>query len=100
MRQYQQQAVASSSPARLVLKLYDLGLQCCRQDDRHKLRLVLAELVGSLNFEEGGEIAERLYALYEYCINESVSGDLDTVATILGDLREAWNRSVVTNRAA
>lgn len=100
MRQYQQQAIASSSPAQLILKLYDLGIQCCRQDDRSKLRLVLAELVGSLNFEAGGEIAERLYSLYEYCISESVSGDLDSVAGILTDLRDAWKQSVVTRQAA
>lgn len=100
MRQYQQQAIASSSPEQLVLKLYDLGLQCCRQNDRRKLRLVLAELVGSLNLEEGGELAERLYALYEYCIGESVSGDLDAIANILGDLRGVWKQAVLARRAA
>lgn len=100
MRQYQQQAIASSSPAQLVLKLYDLGIQSCRQDDRPKLRKVLAELVGSLNLEEGGEIAERLYDLYEFCINESVAGDLDLVSKILGDLRDVWKQAVLTRRAA
>lgn len=99
MRQYQQQAITSSSPEQLVLKLYDLGIQCCRQNNRSKLRLVLAELVGSLNFEKGGEIAERLYVLYEYCINESVSGDVDQIAEILSDLRDAWKQSVVTPQA-
>ncbi|MEX0601080.1 MAG: flagellar export chaperone FliS [Rhodothermales bacterium] len=100
MRQYQQQAIASSSPAQLVLKLYDLGIQCCRQDDRPKLRRVLAELVGSLNFEEGGEIAERLYDLYEFCINESISGDVELIGSILGDLRATWKESVVSRQAA
>ena len=100
MRQYQQQAIASSSPAQLVLKMYDLGLQCCRQNDRSRLRLVLAELIGCLNFEQGGEIAERLLALYDFCINESVSGDLDVVEKVLSDLREAWKTSVVARQAA
>lgn len=100
MRQYQRQAIASSSPAQLVLKLYDLGVQCCRQDDRVKLRRVLAELVGSLNLEEGGDIAERLYDLYEYCISESITGDLDLVQNILGDLRDVWKEGVLARQAA
>ncbi|MEX0747326.1 MAG: flagellar export chaperone FliS, partial [Rhodothermales bacterium] len=79
MRQYQQQSIASSSPAQLVLKLYDLGIQSCHQGNRVKLRAVLAELVGSLNFEEGGELANRLYSLYEFCLNESISGDIQVV---------------------
>lgn len=100
MRQYQQQAIASSSPAQLILKLYDLGIQCCLQSDRSKLRAVLAELVGSLNFEEGGEIAERLYSLYEYCLNESVDGDMAVVQDVLSGLREAWKQGVVSRQAA
>jgi len=100
MRQYQQQAIASSSPAQLVLKLYDLGIQCCRRDDRSKLRAVLAELIGSLNFEEGGDIANRLYSLYEYCLNESVGGDLEIVSEVLNGLRDAWKEGVVSRQAA
>jgi flagellar protein FliS len=100
MRQYQQQAIASSSPAQLVLKLYDLGIQCCRRDDRSKLRAVLAELIGSLKFEEGGDIANRLYSLYEYCLNESVGGDLEIVGEVLNGLRDAWKEGVVSRQAA
>lgn len=100
MRQYQQQAIASSSPAQLVLKLYDLGIQCCRRGDRSKLRAVLAELIGSLNFEEGGDIADRLYSLYEYCLNESVGGDLEIVVEVLNGLRDAWKEGVVSRQAA
>ena len=100
MRQYQQQAIASSSPAQLVLKLYDLGIQSCHQDNRVKLRAVLAELVGSLNFEEGGELANRLYALYEFCINESISGDIQVVQEILAGLRDVWKQGVLAKQAA
>lgn len=100
MRQYQQQAIVSSSPEQLVLKLYDLGIQCSLQGNRSKLRAVLAELVGSLNFESGGDIAERLYSLYEYCITESVEGDLAIVRDVLSGLREAWKQGVVAREAA
>lgn len=100
MRQYQQQAIVSSSPEQLILKLYDLGIQCCLQGNRSKLRAVLAELVGSLNFEDGGELAERLYSLYDYCITESVSGDLEIVRDVISGLREAWKQGVVSRKAA
>lgn len=100
MQQYQQQAIASSSPEQLILKLYDLGIQCCRQENRSKLRSVLSELIGSLNFEEGGEIAKGLYSLYEYCINESVAGDLDIIRGILSELRVTWKQAVMTRQAA
>lgn len=100
MRQYQQQAIASSSPEQLILKLYDLGIQCCLQGDRSKLRAVLAELVGSLNFENGGDIAERLYSLYEYCIGQSVDGDLEVIRDVLSGLRDAWKQGVVARKAA
>lgn len=100
MRQYQQQAIASSSPAQLVLKLYDLGIQSCHQGNRVKLRAVLAELVGSLNFEEGGELANRLYSLYEFCLNESISGDIQVVQEILAGLRDVWKQGVLAKQAA
>jgi flagellar protein FliS len=100
MRQYQQQSIASSSPAQLVLKLYDLGIQSCHQGDRVKLRAVLAELVGCLNFEEGGELANRLYSLYEFCLNESISGDIQVVQEILAGLRDVWKQGVLARQAA
>ena len=100
MRQYQQQSVLTSSPEQLVLKIYDLGIAACRRDDRSKVRAVLAELMSSLNFEEGGEVASQLQGLYEYCLIESANGDLETVRTLLEGLREAWREGVMTRKAA
>lgn len=100
MRQYQQQAVLSCSPEQLILKLYDLGVGACNRDDRSKLRAVLAELMSSLDLEQGGEIATQLQALYEYCLIESANGDLSTVRDILQGLREAWRDGVMTLKAA
>ncbi|SHL02056.1 flagellar export chaperone FliS [Rhodothermus profundi] len=100
MRQYQEQAVLSASPAQLILKLYDLGIAACKRGDRAKVRAVLVELISALNFEAGGELAERLYALYEFCLRESAIGDLSVVQRILEGLREAWYEGVVMARAA
>ena len=65
---------------------------------------VLAELSGSLNFE-AGEIAVRLFRLYEYCgrrINEATlrkdPAMLETVRDILLTLRQAWVETCRMNR--
>jgi flagellar protein FliS len=100
MRQYQQQAVASASPEQLIAKLYDLGVSACHRSDRSKVRAVLVELIGSLNFEAGGELAQRLHALYEFCLNESISGDLNVVCELLTGLRDTWKEGVLMSKAA
>lgn len=100
IRQYQQQAVASSSPEQLIAKLYDLGVSSCHREDRTKVRAVLVELIGSLNFEAGGELAHRLHALYEFCLTETINGDLNVVCQLLSDLRDTWKQSVMMPKAA
>ncbi len=100
MRQYQQQAVASASPEQLIAKLYDLGIGACHRQDRSKLRAVLKELIASLNFEKGGEIAQGLYNIYEFCLRESVTGDLEIVIELLSELRDVWNQAVLGRKAA
>jgi flagellar protein FliS len=100
MRQYQHQAIATSSPERLVVKLYDLGIAACYRDDRPKVRAVLVELMAALNHDRGGDIAGRLQAIYEYCLNESALGNLGVVAELLGGLREAWQEGVLCRPAA
>lgn len=100
MRQYQHQAIATASPERLVVKLYDLGIAACYRDDRPKVRAVLVELMAALNHERGGELAGRLQAIYEYCLNESAMGNLSLVAELLAGLREAWQEGVVRRSVA
>ena len=97
---YQTQAIMSASPEQLIVKLYDLGISACHRDDRYKVRAVLRELISSLDMDKGGEIAGRLYSLYAFCMDHSTSGDLETVAEILGGLREAWKTSVVGSARA
>ncbi len=100
IRQYQQQALASATPEVLIAKLYDLGIASCHRKDRAKLRAVLVELISSLDFERGGEIAERLHMIYEYCMHQSATGDLDTVCTLLSGLRDAWREGVLHRKVA
>ncbi len=100
IRRYQQQAVQTSSPEQIIAKLYDLGVAACHAGDRVKVRKVLVELMAGLNFELGGEIAVRLQAIYEFCLEESNNGQLDTVRELLEGLREAWREGVLGRKAA
>jgi flagellar secretion chaperone FliS len=97
---YQTQAVLSSSPEQLIIKLYDLGISACHRDDCYKLRAVLRELISALDLEKGGEIAGRLYALYAFCMDHSTTGDLAPIVEILEGLRETWRSVMTVNRAA
>lgn len=100
MQRYQAQAIQSASPEQLIAKLYDLGVRACHTGDRSKLRAVLRELIAAIDLERGGELASRLYGLYEFCMSYSVEGDLETIAEILGGLRSAWKDAFLISRAA
>ncbi|MEM1096408.1 MAG: flagellar export chaperone FliS [Bacteroidota bacterium] len=88
--QYQRQAIATASPQQLIVKVYDIAVSACHRGDLPKLRACLVELISSLNFEAGGEVAERLYALYEFCLNQAVEGETEVVCELLEPLRDAW----------
>lgn len=100
MRQYQEQAVVSASPEQLVAKVYEIGITACHRGDREKVRAVLHELIAGLNFQEGGELASKLHAIYEYCQTAAAGGDLDTVGELLTGLRDAWRDGVLARQAA
>lgn len=99
-KRYQEQAIQTASPEQLILKLYNLGIASCENGDRSKLRAVLVELISSLNFDEGGDLANRLYAIYEYCLNESAMGDLAPIQDMLEGLRDAWRDGVLEKQLA
>ena len=59
---------------------------------------IVWELLGALNMEEGGEIAENLSRLYRYMINRIVEANLkkdraplDDVLGVLAEVKEGWN---------
>jgi flagellar protein FliS len=99
-QQYRRQAVVNASPTGLTLKLYDAGVRAARSGNREQLRAVLIELIGSLNHEQGGEIAARLYALYSFCLTTMGTGSLEDIADILDGLREGWREAFSPRRMA
>ncbi|MCU0619579.1 MAG: flagellar export chaperone FliS [Gemmatimonadaceae bacterium] len=84
--QYREMQVRTASPARLVVLLYehlevtmrrarlaiDNGQVELRVTNLGKARAILAELLGTLDFEKGGTIATDLSALYSFLLAELV----------------------------
>ena len=108
---YQQNDVLTATPGRLVVLLYDGAGRFLRRaaaamragnleatnTSLQRAEAILDELLATLDFDRGGEIAASLRDLYLFCRRElndaRVERDadrIDTVAGLLGELREAW----------
>ncbi len=109
---YLETAVETASPARLIVMLYDGAIRFineavqamqAKEYERQnhafqRAQRILAELISSLDFEKGGEIAENLFRLYTYMYNQLVEANLqdsieraEHVVHLLSELREAWD---------
>ena len=108
------EAVAESEdPQALIMVLLDELLRAMRayvtivekQDDAKARKndnltrslTIIYGLQSCLNFEEGGEIAENLFKLYEYSrvqlLNASATGEtvgMNAAIQAISDIREAW----------
>jgi flagellar secretion chaperone FliS len=104
--------VASASPQRLIVMLYEGALKSvfaaktamlCRdlagkgEALSKAISIIDQGLSPALNLEGGGEIAHNLMALYEYIsmrlLHANVKNDiasLDEAARLLADLKSAW----------
>ena len=109
---YLETAVETASPARLIVMLYDGAIRfineaayAMQQRDYEtqntklqRAQKILAELISSLDFDKGGEIAENLFRLYTYMYNQLVEANINDnldrlqhVVQLLSELREAWD---------
>lgn len=115
-------AVETSDPHRLILMLFDGALAAVSLAKIHMLAaetpqkgreisraidLVTNGLQASLDKEAGGELAERLVALYEYMAQrllfanlKNSTAALDEVTDLLNGLREAWAAIAPENQQA
>lgn len=117
-RMYQRQAVLTASPGQLVLMLYDGALRflslahVAMETDAsdwsrfetinrniQKAQNIIAELKGTLNHENGRDIApllDRLYDYYNRRLHEANFkkdlAPLIEVEHLLGDLRDGWEQ--------
>jgi flagellar protein FliS len=105
-------AVPEADPHKLVMMLFDGALAAIADARLNMIRGQIAArgkaiskamsivdqgLKCSLDLERGGEIAERLHALYEYICEKLFEANikakpeaLDEPAKLLGELQDAW----------
>jgi flagellar secretion chaperone FliS len=108
---YRQLSVQSSTPLGLVVMLYDGAIAALQQamtameipDTANKCfhlnraLAIVAQLEGTLNFEQGGEVARTLKSLYVYARGQILKGNVENSTEVLRALaeklsvvREAW----------
>lgn len=108
---YRENAVLSASPSHLVVMLYDGARRYLRQaaeamgegeverahNTLRRAEMIIAHLDGVLDQEQGGELAQRLHAIYQFCLahlNRARMGQdseqVGRVSEMLGELRESW----------
>ncbi len=108
---YQQNSVAVESPAKLVEMLYEgilrfasMAKRCIDQEDIEKKIYyinrttdIFVELLNSLDYEKGGQVAHYLTGLYTHQIKlltqanmENSKEKIDIVIKVTKGLLEAW----------
>ncbi len=118
---YQKVAVNTVDQRKLIVMLYDgaikfLGqavenLHAAQHYEAHtnmiRGKSIIAELLASLNMEQGGDIAANLQRLYAYMFNELIEANLhkdaeriNRVISLLKELRVAWKNVKQTGAPA
>lgn len=114
---YKETRVKTASPGQLIVMLYDEAIKQLDAAARHigeaskpkpqdierinaalgKAQDVVTELMASLDFEAGGDIAQNLFALYVWFGREILEanirkevGRVKSVRKMMAELREAW----------
>jgi len=114
---YRETRVKTASPGQLVVMLYDEAVKQCdialdylkvdlKKHPEHiekfnaalgKVQDILTELMASLDFDAGGEIAQNLFSLYVWfgreILDANLTKEVDRVCAVramLSELRGAW----------
>jgi len=119
MNQYQNNQILNASPEQILIQLYDGAIRFCRQakmamgtgnkllqaEKISRTMAIISEFSNTLDREVGGKIAEDLDALYDFMIRELTRAGresdpkaLETVDTLLSDLRGTWAEAIEINR--
>ena len=120
-QQYRATKVQTAGSVDLVVMLYQgavrfirLGIEALERDDAKvahenlvRAQDIVVELLGSLNREAGGQIADQLAGVYDYCFRRlvlaNVKMDPEPAREVLGivrDLGMAWQQIALQQRQA
>ena len=113
---YKQQSIMTAPPERLVVMLYDgairfffqataaqrEGARATALERMGRVEAIVDHLLGTLDMEQGGEIAQRLEGIYVFSKRlllearlERDADKIDLVRGYLTELREAWAQITV-----
>ena len=120
-QQYRATKVQTAGSVDLVVMLYQgavrfirLGIEAMEREDPQtahanvvRAQDILVELRGSLNHEDGGQIAGQLSNVYDYCFRRLVTANVKKdpeaareVVGIMRDLGTAWQQIATQQRHA
>jgi flagellar secretion chaperone FliS len=116
---YRAMHVETADKEKLILIVYDVAIKHCRialeqfgdktkimERTRHvcKAQDAVNELISSLRMDVG-EIANKLYSLYDYIVRKMVEANIkndpskiEEVLVYLVDLRGAWSQAIINLR--
>jgi len=113
LRSYKETQIKTATPGKLIMMLYDGAIRHLNQaledlgkehrqydsisNSLIKTQDIISELMISLDFDRGGEIAKNLFSLYVFMNRRLLDGNiskdkapLEEVKTFLSELRGAW----------
>jgi flagellar secretion chaperone FliS len=112
---YKKTSIETASKEQILLMLYQAAIKHCKKSiesieeqdlvkkGEHigKLQDIIIELMNSLDFEIGGEIAKELSVLYDYILYSSTQANinkdkkpLEGVLSVLNTLYSGWTDAV------
>ncbi|MFN4244602.1 MAG: flagellar export chaperone FliS [Brevinematia bacterium] len=110
---YKETQIETASPVKLIVILYEIIISSIKEAIVHletkKYDLLnkelsraqdgIIELIASLDFDKGGDIAKNLYSIYLYCSKRLFEGNIEKnksmfveVINIMTKLKEAWDQ--------
>jgi flagellar protein FliS len=114
---YRETNIKTASQGKLIIMLYDeavrqldLAAELLEEEKPHydkvnnavlRAQDMVTELMVSLDFDKGGEVAHNLFSLYMYFNRQMMQANMDkdvqslkTIRTQLAELREAWDQII------
>ncbi len=119
-QKYQENKIEGSSQGEMIILLYEGSIRFMNEalayieaknvQEAHnkiiKTQRIINELMVTLDFEAGGEIATNLYNLYDFVMNELIKANLkkepeglNNAIEIMQELLEAWHVVIRENQA-
>lgn len=112
---YKSTQIETASQEKILLMLYDGCIKFARQakhnmedeeyqashDKLIQAQDIVTELMSSLDMDVGGDVAQELYQLYDFCLHNLIQANvekdptrIDDVLGVLEELKETWDEVI------